>query len=114
MYKFERIEAAMKTVEYHAKDYIKSTCLSALDHSINSNGEITHTTMNKLYDYLADDYDILPGGAETRIRTLRKCMMSTMDEDLRCKIFGPEYKDASEITNYNFIFLLAKYVVSIW
>lgn len=114
MDKFERIETAMQTVQYEASDVIKSTCLSALNHSIDENGDIVHTTMSKLQSRLADDYDITPGGAESRIRTLRNCMMKSLTSDDRSKIFGEQYKTNTLITNYEFIYLLSKYIISIW
>lgn len=107
---YERIDKVLKALPYQSSELMKATAVSAVYHSTDSKGNIIHTTMERLYKHLQDDYDITPGGAESRINTLRKDMFNTLPNGLKFAIF-----DAVEsVPNYTFIIKLSEYVVRHW
>lgn len=107
---YEMIENVLNKLPYQSTELMKATAVSAVYHSTDEYGNITHTTMDRLYKHLSDDYEISLGGAESRINTLRKDMFNSLSPELTLEIFGCRKK----IPNYIFIIELSKYVVKHW
>lgn len=107
---YEMVENVLNSLPYQSTEVMKATAVSAIYHSTDEYGNIVHTTMDRLYKKLSDDYDITVGGAESRINTLRKDMFNTMPKSLKLEIFGTDDK----IPNYTFILKLSEYVVRHW
>lgn len=107
---YEMVENVLSTLPYQSTEVMKATAVSAIYHSTDEQGNVTHTTMDRLYKKLSDDYDITVGGAESRMNTLRKDMFNTMPKALKLEIFGT----ADKVPNYIFIIKLSDYVVKHW
>lgn len=107
---YEMIEAVMNNLPYVSTEVMKATAVSAIYHSTDEYGNVIHTTMERLYTKLSDDYDITVGGAESRINYLRRDIFNTLPKALKLEIFGTENK----VPNYIFILKLSEYVVRHW
>ena len=107
---YEMVENVLKKLPYHSTEIMKVTAISAVYHSTDEHGNITHTTLERLYKHLQDDFDISLGGAESRINTLRRDMFNTLPNKLKEEIFGT----VDKVPNYVFILKLSEYVVRHW
>ena len=107
---YEMVENVLSKLSYQSTEVMKATAVSAVYHSTDEHGNIIHTTMDRLYKKLSDDYDITVGGAESRLNYLRRDVFNTMPKSLKLEIFGTEDK----VPNYIFILKLSEYVVRHW
>ena len=109
---YERVLSAMSTINYSASDLIRSTGMSVVYRTLDAEGNITHTTIERLYKYLQDDYDISTGAAESRIRKFKQHFLyDNENAELLNRVFGENWKS---LTLYDFIIELAKYITTIW
>ena len=111
---YDRISIALSKLNSYSSEIEISTEISALAHILDKSGKIKYISMDRLYKYLEDDFDTHRRDIEQRLKDVQVQMLDRLSEEDKKQIFGPALELFETLSTYEFLYLLAKHVSTIW